>query len=207
MAFIVVEGPIGVGKTSLTRIVAEELSARVMLEVVEENPFLASFYEDPDAFSFQVQIFFLLSRYKQSLDAEQGALFYDHLISDYLFDKDFIFASLNLQGHEWELYQELYQQLKPRLPEPDLLVYLRAQPDLLLQRIDKRGRSFEQNMEAEYLRRLGQAYDDYFEHYTDNFSGNFVVIEADQFDFVENARDKTVVLEKLLRPLKLYGQN
>jgi len=199
VAFVVIEGPIGAGKTSLTRILAEELSAQVMLEVVEENPFLAPFYDNPEGFAFQVQIFFLLSRYKQSLDAEQGALFYDHLISDYLFDKDFIFASLNLQGHEWELYQDLYQQLKPRLPEPDLLVYLRAQPDLLLQRIDKRGRPFEQNMQAEYLRRLGEAYDEYFKQYT----GKFVVIEADQVDFVENPVDRAAVLEQILTSLKL----
>ena len=160
MAYIVIEGPIGAGKTSLARLLAAPLQARLVLEVVEDNPFLAPFYKDPERYAFSAQTFFLLSRYKQLQDLAQGALFFEHTVSDYVFDKDFIFASLNLRGDEWTLYRELYAQLKPRLPQPDLTVYLRATPDLLLQRIAKRGRPFEKDIEASYLRALGAAYDD-----------------------------------------------
>ena len=194
MAYIVVEGPIGAGKTSLSRLLAEELDARLMLEVVEENPFLAPFYDDPEGYAFKVQTFFLLSRYKQIQDLNQGALFFDHTVSDYLFDKDFIFASLNLRGDEWRLYQDLYQNLKPKLTVPDLVVYLRAQPHLLLQRIGKRGRSFEKNMQPDYLRRLGQAYDDYFDHY----EGAVHVIEAADYDFVELVKDRECLVSDIL---------
>lgn len=194
MAYITVEGPIGVGKTSLSRLLAEALDARLTLEVVEDNPFLAPFYSDPEGFAFKVQVFFLLSRYRQLQDLHQGTLFYPYSVSDYLFDKDFLFASLNLAGDEWELYQELYRQLSPRLPRPDLVVYLRSQPDLLLQRIAKRGRPFEQAMDAAYLRRLGDAYDRHFEH-----SGYpLLVIEAQEYDFVENTGHRDALLTEVL---------
>ncbi len=195
MAYIVVEGPIGAGKTSLSRILAEELHARLILEIVEENPFLAPFYADPERYAFNAQVFFLLSRYKQLQGASQGALFYEHTVSDYLFDKDFIFASLNLKGAEWELYQELYQQLRPKLTPPDLTVYLRAAPDVLLERISKRGRPFEQGMEAGYLRRLSEAYDCYFEHYQRPLH----VIEAAEFDFVARERDRKQLIADILQ--------
>ncbi len=195
LSYIVVEGPIGAGKTSLSRILSEELDARLMLEVVEENPFLANFYQDPDNFAFKVQVFFLLSRYKQILDLNQGALFFEHTVSDYLFDKDYIFATMNLRGNEWELYQELYQHLKPKLTEPDLVVYLRAEPDLLLNRISKRARSFEMNIEASYLRTLGQAYDEYFRSY----SGKYIVIEAKEYDFVGKEIDRERLVNDILK--------
>ena len=194
MAYIVVEGCIGVGKTSLARLLSDELDARLVLEVVEENPFLPKFYEDPERFGFNVQTFFLLSRYKQLRELSQGALFFDHTVSDYLFDKDFLFASLNLRGDEWDLYLDLYEQLKPKLPTPDLVVYLRADPDLLLRRIAKRDRPFERDMEADYLRRLGAAYDRHFEHAPYPVQ----VIEASEVDFVERAEDRTAVLRRVL---------
>ena len=179
MSFIVIEGPIGAGKTSLSRLLAEELKARLLLEVVEENPFLAPFYADPERYAFSVQTFFLLSRYKQVQEMTQGSLFFVDTVADYLFDKDFIFASLNLYGDEWRLYGGLYEQLRPRVPRPDLTVYLRAAPELLLERIAKRGRAFEQGIEAGYLHRLGEAYDRYFNHY----DAPLHVIEAADYDF------------------------
>ncbi len=199
MAYIAVEGPIGVGKTSLSRLLAEALDARLALEVVEENPFLAPFYQDSDGFAFKVQVFFLLSRYRQMQDLHQGALFYPHTVSDYLFEKDFIFGSLNLRGDEWSLYQDLYQQLKPKLTPPDLVVYLRSDPDLLLQRISKRGRPFERDMETHYLRRLGEAYDRHFEHppYP------LYVIEAGNYDFVENPDHRSQLIDEVLERAKV----
>jgi deoxyguanosine kinase len=194
MSYIVVEGVIGVGKTSLSRLLAEELGARLVLEVVEENPFLARFYESPERYAFQVQTFFLLSRFRQLQELDQLPLFERHTVADYLFDKDFIFASQNLRGAEWELYRELYGQLRPRLTTPDLVVYLRADPDLLLQRIAQRGRSFERDIEADYLWRLGRAYDDYFAQY----QGPLKVIEAAGVDFVGRPADRRAVLEQIL---------
>ena len=199
MANIVVEGPIGVGKTSLTRLLAEAIGARQVLEVVEENPFLASFYQDPGRYAFSTQSFFLLSRFKQSQELGQGSLFARHVVADYLFDKDWIFASLNLQGDEWELYQDLYRSLRPKLAPPDLVVYLRADPELLLPRIAQRARPFERDMDPEYLRRLGSAYDAWFEHCPYPLH----VIEASDVDFVASEADRDAVLADVLQLAKV----
>lgn len=195
MSRIVVEGPIGVGKTSLARILAAETDARLVLEVVEENPFLAPFYRDPVRFAFNVQVFFLLSRFKQVRDLDQGALFTPHTVTDYLFDKDWIFASLNLEGDEWELYQDLYQNLRPKLTTPDLVVYLRAGTDVLLERIARRGRPFERDMDEGYLRRLSEAYDAYFAHYPHRMH----VVEAGDLDFVSKPEDREALLADVLQ--------
>lgn len=198
VATIAIEGPIGVGKTSLTHLLAERLGARVVLEVVEENPFLARFYEDPERWAFNVQTFFLLSRFRQSQEQAQGDLFAAHTVADYLFDKDRIFASLNLRGDEWALYESLYASLRPRLTPPDVVVHLRADPDVLLRRIAKRGRPFETRIEADYLRRLAAAYDAFFEHYPHPV----VTIPAADVDFVGSDDDREAVLEAVLAPLK-----
>lgn len=195
MPLIVTEGPIGAGKTSLSRLLADALGARLLLEVVEENPFLAPFYRDPERYAFSVQTFFLLSRYRQVQDLTQGSLFFTSTVADYLFDKDFIFASLNLRGDEWRLYEGLYNELRPKLPKPDLTVYLRAAPDLLLERIALRGRPFERDIGADYLQRLGDAYDRYFESY----NAPLHVIEAVDYDFVGKPEDKKLVLKQLER--------
>ncbi len=194
MPFIAVDGPIGAGKTSLSQLLAEELGARLLLEVVEENPFLAPFYENPERYAFSAQTFFLLSRYKQVQELTQGSLFAEHTVADYLFDKDFIFASLNLRGDEWNLYRGLYAQLRPRVARPDLAVYLRAAPELLLSRIAKRGRPFEREIKADYLERLGEAYDRYFEYY----DAPLHVIEAADYDFVTRGDDRERVLSTIL---------
>jgi len=198
MATIAIEGPIGVGKTSLTHLLAKELDARVVLEVVEENPFLPRFYEDPERWAFDVQTFFLLSRFKQSQEQEQGDLFARHTVADYLFEKDWIFASLNLTGDEWDLYRSLYATLQPKLTPPDQVVYLRADPEVLLPRIAKRGRSFEEAIDPTYLARLGAAYDAFFETY----ANPFVVIDAADVDFVASAEDRAEVLRRVLAPVK-----
>jgi len=194
MPLIAIDGPIGAGKTSLSRLLAAELGARLMLEVVEENPFLAPFYSDPERYAFSVQTFFLLSRYKRAQELTQGSLFFPHTVADYLFDKDFIFASLNLRGDEWRLYTSLYEQLSPRVLRPDLTVYLRAAPELLLTRIAQRGRPFERDIGADYLHRLGEAYDRYFETY----EGPLHVVEAADYDFVNNPLHREAVFKQLI---------
>ncbi|GAA5503182.1 deoxyguanosine kinase [Deinococcus xinjiangensis] len=195
--YIVVEGPIGVGKTSLSRRLAQRYGAELNLEVVEENPFLAKFYEQPDAYSFQVQVFFLLSRFKQLSGLAQPALFSGSVVSDYLFDKDFIFAAMNLKDAEFSLYEDLYGHLSPRLPTPDLVVYLRADTPELLRRIAKRGRPFEHDMKAEYLSDLTRRYDDYFRSY----AHPLLTIDAAGYDFVERPEDEEAILTEIQNAL------
>jgi deoxyguanosine kinase len=193
--YLVVEGPIGVGKTSLTRLLAERYGAALNLEVVEENPFLAQFYEQPAAYSFQVQVFFLLSRFKQLSALAQGGLFGDseHVVSDYLFAKDFIFAAMNLRDHEFALYEDLYSHLSPRLATPNLVIYLRAEPDVLLRRIEQRARPYEAAVQAEYLAELTRRYDAHFASY----QGTLLTVPAGELDFVGNLHDQAALLQQI----------
>lgn len=195
--YVVVEGPIGVGKTSLSRKLAARYGAELNLEIVEENPFLARFYEQPDAYAFQVQVFFLLSRFKQLSALAQPGLFSGNVVSDYLFDKDFIFAAMNLKDAEFALYEDLYGHLSPRLPSPDLVVYLRADTDELLRRIARRGRPFETEMKAEYLADLTGRYDEYFRTY----AHPLLTIEAAGYDFVARPEDEQAILTEIQNAL------
>ena len=191
--YVVVEGPIGVGKTSLARRLAQRYGAELHLEVVEENPFLAHFYDSPDSYAFQVQVYFLLSRFKQLSGLAQAGLFSQNVVGDYLFNKDFIFASMNLKDAEFALYQDLYQHLSPRLPLPDLVVYLRAEPGELLRRIARRQRSFEAGMPADYLSELTRRYDEYFRSYP----GRVLQVGADELDFVGNPDHERDLLARI----------
>ena len=191
--YVVVEGPIGVGKTSLAGRLAARHGAELNLQIVEENPFLAKFYEQPEAFSFQVQAFFLLSRFKQLSALWQPGLYKGSVVSDYLFDKDFIFASMNLRDAEFALYEDLYSHLSPRLPTPDLVVYLRADTDELLRRIALRGRPFEQDMQAAYLADLTSRYDEYFRTYPHPH----VIIDAAGIDFVNNPDHEQNLMDRI----------
>jgi deoxyguanosine kinase len=189
--YIVVEGPIGVGKSSLTNIVSERFSARRVMEVVEENPFLASFYADRAKYAFQTQMFFLLSRFKQQQELFQQDLFASVTVSDYLFAKDRIFANLTLQTDELALYERVFEALQPRVTKPDLVIYLQARLDVLLARIKKRGREFERKFDPQYLEGLCKAYNDFFFHYSDT---PLLVVNTSDIDFVNNPAD----LEDLL---------
>lgn len=190
--YIVIEGPIGVGKSSLTNILAERFKARRVMEVVEENPFLSAFYDDRAKFAFQTQMFFLLSRFKQQQALFQQDLFNSVTVSDYLFAKDRIFAHLTLDPNELALYERVFEELGPRVTRPDLVVYLQARNDVLLARIKKRGRDFERKFDPVYLEDLSRAYNEFFFHYKDT---PLLVVNTSDIDFVNNAED----LENLVK--------
>jgi len=193
--YIVVEGPIGVGKTSLVASLAERFSGRKVLEVVEDNPFLASFYQDREKWAFQTQVFFLLSRFRQQQELFQQDLFNSVTVSDYLFAKDRIFACLNLNGNELSLYDRVFEALGTRVAKPDLVIYLQARLDVLLGRIRKRGREFERKFDADYLEQLVKAYNDFFFHYSET---PLLVINTSDIDFVHNEGD----LENLIQVIR-----
>ena len=192
--YIVVEGPIGVGKTALTRALAKRFSARSVFELVEENPFLASFYQDRNKYAFQTQLFFLLSRFKQQQELFQQELFSQATVSDYLFAKDRIFASITLDPNELALYERVYEHLGPRVMKPDLVIYLQARLDVPLARIRKRGREFERKFDPEYLAELSRTYNDFFHRYDET---PLLVINTSDIDFVETEKD----FEELVRAI------
>ncbi len=193
--YIVTEGPIGVGKTSLTTLIAEELNARLLLERAEDNPFLPDFYQDPARYRFQTQMFFLLSRFSQQQGMAQPDLFTRITISDYLFDKDRIFAYLNLDEHELSLYEQFYKILEPKIIKPDLVIFLQADTDTLLQRIKLRARPFEKEINHDYIAAVNEAYNHFFFRYTDT---PLLVINTSDIDFVHRRADLDDLLKQIL---------
>lgn len=193
--YIVIEGVIGAGKTSLARMLSERLSAKLVLEEVEENPFLKDFYKDRARFGFQTQMHFLFSRYQQQRDMKQTDLFSDKMISDYLFQKDRIFASLNLVDREMALYDRLMAWLELDVVKPDVAVYLQAHPDTLLERISKRARPFEKDMDRDYIRQLNEAYNHFFFHYTET---PLLVVDTNAIDFVNQPDDYEDLVKRIL---------
>ena len=193
--YIVTEGPIGVGKTSLTMLLAEELGARLILEQAEENPFLTQFYKDPSRYRFQTQMFFLLSRFSQQQEMAQPDLFSRITISDYLFDKDRIFAYVNLDDNELPLYEQFYKILEPKIVQPDLVIFLQADTDTLLRRIKQRGRSFEKEIGPDYIAAVNEAYNQFFFRYTDT---PLLVINTSDIDFVHRREDLDDLLKQIL---------
>src|SRR3954465_3178678 len=194
--YIVVEGPIGVGKTTLTRALSKRFAARSVLEMVEENPFLASFYQDRQKYAFQTQLFFLLSRFKQQQDLFQQDLFSTVTVSDYLFAKDRIFASITLDPNELALYERIYEHLGPRVLKPDLVIYLQARLEVLLARIKKRGREFERKFDTDYLAELSRTYNDFFHRWDET---PLLVINTSDIDFVENEEDFDELIRAMSR--------
>ncbi len=193
--YIVTEGPVGVGKTSLTSLLAEELGARLILEQAEENPFLNNFYKDPARYRFQTQMFFLLSRFSQQQEMAQPDLFTRITISDYLFDKDRIFAYLTLDENELALYEQFYKILEPKIVQPDLVIFLQADTDTLLRRIKQRGRSFEKEIGLDYIAAVNEAYNQFFFRYTDT---PLLVINTSDIDFVHRREDLDDLLKQIL---------
>ena len=163
--YVAIEGPIGVGKTTLVRRLRDRMQSRLVLEVVEDNPFLHLFYEDRERYAFQTQLFFLMSRFRQQQEILQADLFEPGILSDFHLLKDRIFARLTLKDEELALYERVYQSLESHILKPDVLVYLNARTDVLLQRIAKRARPFEEDFDRDYLINLSEAYRHYFSHY------------------------------------------
>ena len=192
--YIAVEGLIGVGKTALARRLATEFGARLLLEQVEENPFLRKFYEDPERHAFQTQLFFLLERYRRQRELGQLELFSQGIVADYLFAKDGIFAAVTLGVDEFQLYQQIFQMLDQRLPRPDLVIYLEARPEVLLRRLRKRDRDFERGITPEYLERLTEAFRDYFHRYTE---APLLVVNCSDIDFVEHGGDLADLIKEI----------
>lgn len=200
--YLAIEGVIGVGKTTLARLLQPIFGAALLLEIFEENPFLAKFYEDRSRYAFQTQMFFLLSRYHQQRKAVPGILARgEHLVSDYTFVKDALFARINLDGDELEMYHRVHEALAEKIPAPDLILYLRATPNTLMQRINLRDRSYERSMEREYIQSLHQAYDDYFTHPSDGVP--VLTIDTDLLDYVQKEDDLAWMENRIRQALHL----
>lgn len=189
-----VEGPIGVGKTSLARRLADSLGSELLLEQAEENPFLERFYHDPRAAALPAQLFFLLQRAEELRGLRQADLFQPRLVADYLFEKDRVFAELNLDEPEFQLYDKVYQQLAPEVPTPDLVIYLQAPVDVLQRRIAQRGIVYEQRISADYLSRLSEAYIRFFYHYDHS---PLLIVNTSDINPVESERDYRMLLERI----------
>ena len=202
--YIAVEGPLGVGKTSLALLLAERIHGRTILEDAEDNPFLASFYKDPRRFAFQTQLFFILRRFQRQEEINQIDLFKRVVVSDFLFDKDRIFARLNLDDREFGLYQQVFNLLKVKSAKPDLVIFLQARTDVLKERIKKRNRDYEKPVTLGYLDQINQAFNEFFFHYNET---PLLVINASEIDFVNVPSDLDnliLEIEKMEKGTKYY---
>lgn len=192
LRYVVIEGVIGAGKTTLARIFCERFNGKLVLEEFEQNAFLERFYEDRERWALQTQLAFLASRFKQQKRLLDRDLFHQVIVSDYAFDKDRIFAHLTLNGDELQLYETLYTLMRPATPTPDLVIYLQSSTERLMENIKKRGRSYEASMDPEYIAALNEAYNYYFFRY---YQSPLLIINAAEIDFVNNTDE----LDELLR--------
>lgn len=197
--YVVVEGPIGVGKTGLARRLADSFKAKLVLEPVAENPFLEQFYKDRRKYAFQTQLYFLTARYQQQQELAQPDLFSKAAVADYLFAKDRIFAYLNLDDTELAMYEKVYKMVEPTVQRPDLVIYLQAETEVLRERIKRRGRGAERWLEPRYLEELVQAYNTYFFHYADS---PLLVVNTTETDLVNDPDDYA----DLLREVRAMGR-
>jgi deoxyguanosine kinase len=191
--YLAIEGVIGVGKTTLARLLQPVFQTQILLEIFEENPFLSDFYFDRTRYAFQTQIFFLLSRYRQQREFIPSALKKGDLISDYTFDKDSLFAHLNLDGDELQTYTLLHEALGERIPPPDLVLYLKVDTDVAMRRIAMRDRPYERNMERAYIADLNAAYD----HFFGTTAANTLVIDTSSIDFVANPEHLAYIINRV----------
>ncbi|NOR88869.1 MAG: AAA family ATPase [Anaerolineales bacterium] len=192
--YLAIEGVIGVGKTSLARLLQPAFNSELLLEIFEENPFLGDFYADRGRYAFQTQIFFLLSRYRQQREAVPAALAKGNLISDYTFEKDSLFAHLNLSNDELDTYTRVHKALAERIQTPDLIVYLKVDTDTAMQRIMMRDRSYERNMDRGYIHALNETYESFF----GNTSSNSVLtIDSTPLDFVAHKPHLSHIINRI----------
>jgi len=205
--YIAIEGVIGVGKTTLARLLQPVFEADLLLEVFEENPFLSDFYADRERYAFQTQIFFLLSRYHQQRSAVPVILGHGaSLLADYTFEKDALFARINLKGDELDMYHRVHEALAEKIPLPDLIVYLRADTDVLMQRIAARDRSYERNMEWAYIDELNHAYEDFFVNSRPNEARQrapVLAIDTNRLDYVRQTEDLKRVAQHIRQVLRM----
>jgi deoxyguanosine kinase len=194
--YIVVEGPLGVGKTSLAVFLAERINGKAILEDTEGNPFLADFYQDPRRFALQTQFFFMLKRFKKQEEISQIDLFRRVVVSDFLFDKDRIFARLTLDDREFGLYEQVFHLLKTMVLRPDLVIFLQARTDVLRERIKKRNRDYDKSIDVGYLDQINQAFNEFFFHYTET---PLLVIDASEIDFVNVPSDLDNLIAEIQR--------
>lgn len=194
--YIAVEGVIGAGKTSLVRKLQQKLNARMILENHDENPFLAKFYKNRKRYAFQTQMFFLISRYKQLEDLREESIFSSHIVADYIFEKDLLFAWLNLDKEELRLYNEIFPKLAQNLRKPDLVVYLKADIDRLLANIRRRNRSYELDMDEGYIADLSDLYSEYFLRYDKT---PLLIVNSTEIDFVNNEHDFEDLYKQIFR--------
>ena len=196
--YVAIEGVIGVGKTSLAHLLEELLNAKLVMEKFDENPFLPDFYLDPERYAFQTQLFFLLSRYRQQQELRQTDVFHKLVISDYMFVKDRLFASLNLDDKEMSLYDSVAKILEKNILNPDLVIYLQAETPKLMERITLRGRDFEKNMSQDYIDALNQVYNEYFFRFQES---PLLIINTNDIDFVHNEEDLEEVIRYIRQPV------
>jgi len=201
--YIAIEGVIGAGKTALAKKIKERLNAELVLEQFENNPFLESFYSDRKRYAFQTQMFFLINRFKQQEELNQGNLFTEHIVSDYIFDKDRIFAYLNLSGDELKLYESIFPLLERNLRRPDLIVYLQSSVDRLMYNIKMRGRKLERNLTRSYIEELNEAYNNFFFRFN---SSPLLIVNAAEIDFVHKEEDFNELFKQIFREDRGYTE-
>jgi deoxyadenosine/deoxycytidine kinase len=192
--YIVVEGPIGVGKTSLTQRLAARTGAQTLLEKPQDNPFLERFYQDAERYALPTQLFFLFQRINEVRDLAQMNLFSSRTVADYLFDKDTLFARLTLSEEEFKLYQAIYQSVALQAPTPDLVIYLQASTAALIERVQRRGLRYERTISDAYLTSLANSYGEFFHHYD---AAPLLVVNSDNLNFVDNDEDFELLLERI----------
>jgi deoxyadenosine/deoxycytidine kinase len=192
--YVVIEGPIGAGKTSLARIMSERCGATALLEAPDANPFLAGFYQNAGRYALPTQLHFLFQRIDQVRELNQSDLFARVIVSDFMLDKDPLFAQLTLNDDELRLYRQIYEHLKPQAPVPDLVIYLQAPAETLIERVHRRGASYEKNISDEYLVRLAEAYTRYFYQYA---AAPLLIVNSENLNFVDSEGDFDLLLQRI----------